>query len=379
MVLDWRRPLIPRGYRKHAKAPAGAGLADAGQAGPARAADAGGIDASGRSGSLAGAGGGDPLCPAAGAAVDEAAREALRRFDQVLATAGRSANTRRLYVGAAARWLAFGGRPGHLEAALASRWLAERRRTGCASATLNLDVKALRAFYRAMHVLGVTSAAEDTKAPRQRREPQRLVRAYTEAEVRILLDAPPADTWIGARDRLLLRMLWETGLRGGELARLSIGDVLPEGFVFVDGGKGGRDRYVPIAAGLHAAVLDWIGGRRREARPGKRAVLFVRQDGRGLAGAGAVWRIVSRYAQGALGTPCGFSRVRGARKPWTGHSPHVLRASIATALHAHGMPVTAVGDLLGHDSLDSTARYVAVDVEGLRDAVHANPRLRRRG
>jgi site-specific recombinase XerD len=43
------------------------------------------------------------------------------------------------------------------------------------------------------------------------------------------------------------------------------------------------------------------------------------------------------------------------------------------------MPVTAVAELLGHASLDSTARYVAVDVEGLRAAVHSNPRLRRRG
>ena len=350
VVLDWQRPLIPRGYRQHAQDPAGAGLSVAGLAGPAQAAD-----------------------------LDNAAREALRRFAQVLATAGRSANTRRLYGAAAARWLAAGGRPGHLDPALAARWLGERRRAGCAPATLNLDVKAMRAFYRAMHVLGLTSAAESTKAPRQRREPQRLVRAYSAAEVRILLDAPPADTWTGARDRLLLRTLWETGLRGGELARLSIGDLLPEGLVFVDGGKRGRGRYVPIAAPLHAALLDWIGSRRREARPGKRSVLFVRQDGRGLAGAGAVWRIVSRYAQRALGTPCGFSRVRGARKPWTSHSPHVLRASIATALHAHGMPVSAVGELLGHASLDSTARYVAVDVEGLRAAVHSNPRLRRRG
>jgi site-specific recombinase XerD len=362
-------------------APTGAGLSVAGLAGPAQAADAGGIDAGGRSGGLAGAGGGDPSCPVAGAAakLDEAARDALRRFDQVMANAGRAANTRRLYGSVVARWLAFGGRPGHLDPALAARWLCERRRAGCAAATLNLDIKAMRAFYRAMHVLGLTAATESAKAPRQRREPQRLVRAYTAAEVQILLDAPPADTWTGARDRLLLRTLWETGLRGGELARLSIGDVLREGFVFVGAAKGGRDRYVPIGAPLHAALLAWIGGRRREARPGKRTVLFVRQNGRGLAGAGAVWRIVSRYAQRALGTPCGFSRVRGARKPWSAHSPHVLRASIATALHAHGMPVTAVAELLGHASLDSTARYVAVDVEGLRAAVHSNPRLRRRG
>lgn len=283
---------------------------------------------------------------------------------------------------AAARWLAFGGRPGHLDPALAARWLGERRRAGCAPTTINLDVKALRAFYRAMHVLGLTGAAESAKAPRQRREPQRLVRAYSEAEVRILLDAPPADTWTGKRDRLLLRVLWETGLRGSELAALGIGDVLPEGFVFVDAGKGARDRYVPITAELQAAIMEWVAGHRRESRPGKRSALFVTRDGLPLRGARAVWRIVSGHAQRALGTACGLQRMtraRGARKPWTGHSPHVIRASIATALNARGMPITAVGEMLGHASLNSTARYVAVDLEGMRKAVHSNPRLRRAG
>lgn len=308
-------------------------------------------------------------------------REALRRFAQVLATAGRSANTRRLYGAAAARWLAFGGKPGHLDPALCARWLGERRRAGCAAATLNLEIKAVRAFYRAMHVLGMTSAAEATKAPRQRREPQRLVRAYSLAEVAMLLQAPPESTWGGRRDRLALRLLWETGLRAGELARLAVGDVLPEGFVFVAAGKGGRDRYVPISADLQAAVLRWIDTDRHTVGPGRRAALLLTARGRALAGAGAVWRIVARWARPTLGTACGVSRIRASRhdaaRPWSGHSPHLLRASIATELHRSGMPVTAVGELLGHANLDSTTRYVAVDLDALRAAVHKNPRLRR--
>ena len=307
---------------------------------------------------------------------------ALRRFDQVMAARGLARNTRRLYGAAVGRWLAFGGHAGHLDPALALRWIGERRRAGCAQSTINMDVKAMRAYYRAQHVMGGAGAGEAAKAPRLRRPVRRLVRAYSLAEVATLLQAPPADTWTGARDRLLLRVLWETGLRGGELAALELGDLLPDGFVFVTRGKGARDRYVPISAALQAALMDWTSGRRREARPGKRAVLFVTRRGRGLAGAGAVWRIVSRYARAALGTACGFYRLRGARgavaKPWSGHYPHLLRASLATALSASGMPINAVAEMLGHASIESTAHYVAVDLDGLRDAVHKNPRLKRR-
>lgn len=300
----------------------------------------------------------------------------------MLAVAGRSAATRRLYGHVARRWLEAGGKPGHLDSGLLARWLGARRSAGRSAASVNLDIKGVRAFYRALHVMGMTGADEAAKAPRQRRAPDRPVRAYTEAEVRILLDAPPAGTWVGQRDRLLLRALWETGLRGGELARLAIGDVLPEGFVFVEAGKGVADRYVPITAELQAAIMQWVAGPRRTARPGKRGVLFVTRTGHGLAGASAVWRIVSVHARRALGTACGLQRVRGARgaptTPWTGHHPHLLRASLATALHRNGMPSNAVGELLGHASLASTARYVAVDIEGLRAAVHKNPRLKKR-
>jgi integrase/recombinase XerD len=308
-------------------------------------------------------------------------RQVLVRFDQVLATAGRSANTRRLYGAAIARWLVFGGKPGHLDPALASHYIGERRRAGLSAAALNLDTKALRAFYRAMHVLGLTGAAEGAKAPAQRREPKRLVRYYTAAEVATLINAPDRSTWVGARDHLVIRTLAETGLRGGELARLELGDILPEGFLFVRAGKGGADRYVPIGADLHAALLAWIAGPRRETHPGKRAVLFVTRTGHGLAGAGAVWRLFVAHARTALGTACGHQPIRGARgstrKAWTGHSPHLLRASVATALQARGMPINGVAEFLGHASLNSTTRYVAVNIEGLRAELHKNPRLRR--
>lgn len=318
-----------------------------------------------------------PAC----AGLPEALLQIVARFDQVLATAGRSANTRRLYGAAVARWLAFGGNPGHLDPELASRYIGERRRAGLSAAALNLDVKAMRAFYRAMHVLGFTSATEGAKAPRQRREPRRLVRYYTDGEVSALVDAPDRSTWIGARDHLVLRTLAETGLRGGELARLELGDILPEGFLFVRAGKGGADRYIPIAAGLHAALLGWVSGPRCEARPGKRAVLFVTHNGRGLSGSGAVWRLFVKYARAALGAACGHQPVSGARgtsrKAWTGHSPHLLRASVATALQARGMPLNGVAEFLGHASLQSTVRYVSVDLGGLRGAIAKHPRLRR--
>jgi site-specific recombinase XerD len=70
---------------------------------------------------------------------------------------------------------------------------------------------------------------------------------------------------------------------------------------------------------------------------------------------------------------------RAARsRPWTGQYPHLLRASMATTLLRHGCPLTAIMQMLGHTSLDSTARYLEADITHLREAIAKHPRFSRR-
>src|SRR5690606_12368001 len=143
---------------------------------------------------------------------------------------------------------------------------------------------------------------------------------------------PDLSTFVGFRDHVIMATLYQCGLRAGELARLGLGDVLPDGLLYVHG-KGGRDRLVPYG-GPGRALLEQYLQRRACTRPGKRSALFVTVHGRPLGGARAVWVIVNRYARRALGLAAGYGRLDAAARgrPWRGHYPHQLRAAFATEL-----------------------------------------------
>lgn len=279
----------------------------------------------------------------------------------------------------AGRWLAAGGVPGHIDADLVWRFLGARRRA-VGLAAVNIDLKAMRAFYRCMESYGVATTGTVDKVPPMRRQLPRLVRWYSEDQVAALLAAPERGSWRGLRDYAVLRVLADTGLRGGEVARMAIGDVMPDGWLFVRGSKGGRDRYVPCTAGLTATLLEWL-RRRGEARPGKRSELFVTQSGRPFSGSGTVWAILQRYARTALGANLAIGKLDGRRVarglPWQGHYPHLLRASLATALLAHEMPTTAIAEVLGHANVATTALYEGVDLTVLKREHGKLPRNRR--
>ncbi|ODV25943.1 MAG: hypothetical protein ABT19_03250 [Rhodanobacter sp. SCN 68-63] len=299
--------------------------------------------------------------------------DALARFARTLADS-RSPTTVRLYVGVVRRWLAFGGAVDRLP--LLQQWLADRRAARAAAETINGDLKALRAFYDTMALIGAAPQGESNNCPNGRRVPPRLVRTFSDDQVLAMLAAPDLDTFCGYRDSVLMRVLWETGLRASEMVALGLGDVCNDA-VYVAAGKGQRSRWVPISAELHGLLQGYL-ALRDTTRPGKRAALWVTQRGLPLRSRRSVWAIVSRHAHAALGQAVGYERVRRAarRKPWSGQYPHLLRASMATTLLRHGCPLPAIMQMLGHSSLDSTARYLGCDIEHLREAMAKHPRHR---
>lgn len=304
------------------------------------------------------------------------AADALTRFARILA-GNRAPTTVRLYVGVVRRWLAFGGAVDRLDVGLLQRWLGDRRHQGAAPATVNVDLKALRAFYDTMALVGACPQAESNNCPSNRRVPRRLVRTFDDHQVLAMLAAPDVSTFAGYRDSVMMRMLWETGLRATELVSLGLGDVLPDA-VYVARGKGGRSRWVPISNELYRLMQGYM-DLRATTRPGKRAALWVTAHGRALRSRRSVWAIVSRWARAALGGAVGYDKVRRAarRKPWSGQYPHLLRASMATTLLRHGCPLTAIMQMLGHTSLESTARYLEVDITHLREAIAKLPQFHR--
>jgi site-specific recombinase XerD len=291
---------------------------------------------------------------------------------------GRSPTTCRMYLAAASAWLAAGGRPDRLDPDLLTQRLGARRRVGASASTINNDLKALRAFYRCMGIAGIAPLGLDRQLPRGRRVPQRLPRWLSADQVGALLAQPDVRSFTGLRDHTLLRVLYETGLRSGELAALGCGDVLPDRSVYVAGASARRDRYAPISAEL-AALLETYLAHRSARRPGKQAALWISQHGHALRNARSVWEIVARHARAALGTAAGYERLRltARRTPWSGHYPHLLRAGFAVAMLGRGCNLLAVAQLLGVRP-EQAVLYQAADLAPLRAAIAVHPRFEKR-
>ncbi|MGC4793656.1 tyrosine recombinase XerC [Micromonospora saelicesensis] len=162
------------------------------------------------------------------------------------------------------------------------------------------------------------------------------------------------------RDRVLLELLYATGVRVSEACGLDVGDVDHGRRVIRVFGKGGRERSVPYGVPAQRALDDWL-------RRGRPAMVGPRSGDALLLGArgGRLNPTTARQIVGAYAETAGLPRT----------SPHDLRHSAATHLLEGGADLRAVQELLGHSSLASTQIYTHVSVERLRAAYRqAHPR-----
>ncbi|MEO8029801.1 MAG: tyrosine-type recombinase/integrase [Gemmatimonadota bacterium] len=167
--------------------------------------------------------------------------------------------------------------------------------------------------------------------------------------------AQPDVRWpLGIRDRAILELLYATGLRRLELIRLTLSDLwIERSAVLVRGGKGGRDRVVPVAA----RALTWVARYLERGRPallGRNdpGILFLTRKGVGLRANRLSERV--RYY------------LRGAGVEGTG-SCHRFRHTMATHLLDGGADIRHIQLLLGHSQLSTTAIYAHVSLGGLTE------------
>jgi len=194
---------------------------------------------------------------------------------------------------------------------------------------------------------------------------QRLPEFLQEEEVSAVLTRLEKEA-IESRDPLKIRnwaifeLLYATGMRVGELLRLTIVDVNLALRVVRVVGKGGKERLVPMGEQARTAVMYYLEVRDRLLKP-KTDIFFVSKSGKPLSYSD-VYRLVRRILEEAgIETP---------RK-----SPHLLRHTFATHLLSRGADLRAVGEFLGHQSLRTTQVYTHVSIEHLKRSYRtAHPR-----
>lgn len=224
------------------------------------------------------------------------------------------------------------------------------------ASTVNRRLASLRRFFLWARRQGLAShdPCLDVMPARQ---PQRVPKTLSEAQVQALLEAPALNTAFGLRDRAMLEVLYATGLRVSELVGLAVFDIsLNDGVVRVVQGKGGKDRLVPL--GMEAA--HWVDRYLRQARaeilgPHESSALFLSSRATAMSRQG-FWQIIKKYAV-----------LAGVRAPL---SPHVLRHAFATHLLNHGADLRVVQLLLGHADISTTQIYTHVARERLKN-LHA--------
>src|SRR6267142_2772212 len=188
------------------------------------------------------------------------------------------------------------------------------------------------------------------------RQPLRVPKTLSEAQVEALLSAPDVDTPRGLRDRTMLELIYASGLRVSELVGLKTVHVsLADGALHAMG-KGSKERLVPFGEEAHSWVTRYLAEARADILKGQTSdALFVTSRG-GPMTRQMFWKLIKQHAlRGGVQVPL---------------SPHTLRHAFATHLLNHGADLRAVQMLLGHADISTTTIYTHVARERLKQ-LHA--------
>ncbi|MAV36072.1 MAG: tyrosine recombinase XerC [Planctomycetaceae bacterium] len=240
-------------------------------------------------------------------------------------------------------------------------YLAALHEAGYAKSSVARRLASMRSFFRFAQRQGLVTQ-NPAKPLRNPRPDRNLPHFLSTREVRTLLEAPPGDQNLGARDRAMLETMYSGGLRVSELVAVDDADLdLENGLIRLQG-KGKRERLAPLGSYAVRAIRKWLAHRKLsdQARADHESPVFVNRFG-GRMSTRSVARMLEKYL-----------RETGLDQRT---SPHTLRHSFATHLLDGGADIRAVQELLGHKSLVTTQIYTHISTAGLRRAYErAHPR-----
>ena len=253
--------------------------------------------------------------------------------------------------------------PGDVDADLVRSWIVSLMDEKISPVSVNRKLSSLKSFFKFLMKQGSISVnpLRLITGPKTKKPLPYFVR---DKEMELLLDGDGFDEdFEGVRDRLILEMLYDTGIRRSELIGIQDSDVDFGAMQIRVTGKRNKQRLIPFAEGLKNLIQAYTEVRNREVGS-ESGWFFVRKNGEQLS-AGIVYTIVKKK----------LSEIPTLAK----RSPHVLRHSFATSMLNNGAELNAVKELLGHSSLASTSVYTHTTFEDLKKVYHAHPRAKKEG
>ena len=231
-------------------------------------------------------------------------------------------------------------------------WIVSLMDQGIEARTINRKISSLRSFYKFLQredLIG-NSPMIHVRAPRI---PKRLPVVITEQKMDILLDSQEvfSNDFQGIRDRLIVELLYGTGMRLSELVNLSDDDInIYEQQIKVLG-KRNKERIIPINNSIAKLIADYQLQKLSQNFDNKSSALIVTNEGKS-----AYPKFIYRTVNLVLSLISTHDK----------KSPHILRHSFATSLLNRGADLNAIKELLGHSSLAATQVYTHNSVEKLK-------------
>ncbi len=231
-------------------------------------------------------------------------------------------------------------------------WMVALMDQGNEAKTINRKISSLRSFFKFLQRNDLIKANPMTQV-RAPKIPKRLPVFVTEQKMDTLLDGgfDFSDGFSGLRDRLIIELLYGTGIRLAELVGLKDEDVDIYGQQIRVLGKRNKQRIIPVHSSLAKLIADYKFQKLSQNFNNKSKTLIVTDNGRDVYP-----KFVYRTVRTVLSTVSTHDK----------KSPHILRHSFATSLLNRGADLNAIKELLGHSSLAATQVYTHNSVEKLK-------------
>ena len=285
-----------------------------------------------------------------------------------------SPRTVRLYDEAVTEYYAFleeAPSPEGLTAPHVRSFIARGLDTGLSARTMNLKLSALSTWAGWLLRQGLLESNPVSKVPRPKQD-KKLPVFYTEKAIdnyfdesgRLVEENP--DNFAFLRNRMMMVILYATGMRRAELCALKVTDFDPSRQLFRVLGKGDKLREIPVPALICQEILLYL-EKLGEAYPENPEGKFFLTD----SGAPLYLAFADNVVRRELAGVEGFTGKK---------SPHVLRHSLATHLLNRGADLNSIKEILGHSSLAATQVYTHNSFEQLKKTyLTAHPRAKNGG
>jgi integrase/recombinase XerC len=239
-----------------------------------------------------------------------------------------------------------------IKPAFVRSWLASLKENGMEAKSINRKISSLKSFFKYQlkeQIVSVSPMATIISPKIKKRLPQFVEKADTDT-LFSYVEFP--DDWQGKTDKLLLQLLYGTGIRQAELISIKENQIDSYKKVIKVLGKGNKERIIPVSDELIAAIKEYSADKRKIFEQYEANVLLINEKGKKLYPK-YVYNSVKKY----------LSKITTISKK----SPHVLRHTFATHLMNNGADLNAVKELLGHSSLAATQIYTHNSIEKLKD------------